>query len=147
MTATVEPSNATNKKVTWKSSNPSVATVDENGKVKGLKEGKVTITVTTEDGSKTDTYEITVKSKYVLTLTAIKTETGVFQYRASVTKDGVKFASNNWKKITYNTFEGGLKIDSGNDTVPSQDVSTAVKTAKITLTSGEIDDATVVINN
>ncbi len=62
LSVTLKPNNATNKKVTWKSSNPSIATVDENGNVKGLKTGKVTITVTTENG-KTATKEITIKAK------------------------------------------------------------------------------------
>ena len=49
--ATVKPANATNKKVTWSSSNTSVATVDQTGKVTGVKAGTAIITVTTEDGN------------------------------------------------------------------------------------------------
>ena len=51
--AIISPPNATNKSVTWKSSNPKVATVDSNGLVKGVGPGTVTITVTTADGNKT----------------------------------------------------------------------------------------------
>jgi len=40
------------QKVVWKSSDPRVASVDENGLVTGLKKGKTTITVTTSDGTK-----------------------------------------------------------------------------------------------
>ena len=61
LTATVNPDNATNKNVTWSSSNSSVATVT-NGKVTALKAGKTTITVKTEDGGKTATCEVTVKA-------------------------------------------------------------------------------------
>ena len=53
LTATVEPDNATTKTVTWSSDNISVATVDANGLVTAVAEGSATITVTTEDGSKT----------------------------------------------------------------------------------------------
>ena len=60
--ATVNPENATNKNISWSSSNTSVATVD-NGKVKALKAGTATITVKTEDGNKTATCEITVNAK------------------------------------------------------------------------------------
>lgn len=49
--ATVFPTNATNKSLTWKSSNTKVATVDKNGKVKALKVGNAIITATSTDGS------------------------------------------------------------------------------------------------
>lgn len=49
--ATVTPSNVTEAGVTWKSSNPKVATV-KNGKVTGVKTGKATITATSKDGKK-----------------------------------------------------------------------------------------------
>ena len=62
LTATVYPSNATNKNVTWTSSNPSVATVN-NGTVKALKAGKATIKVTTADGGKTVECEVIVQRK------------------------------------------------------------------------------------
>lgn len=59
LTATVAPSSATNKNVSWKSSDNSVATV-ENGIVTAIGEGTATITVTTDDGSKTATCTVTV---------------------------------------------------------------------------------------
>lgn len=57
---TVNPSDASNKNVTWKSSDDKIATVDANGKVTAVAVGKATITVTTEDGGKTATCEVTV---------------------------------------------------------------------------------------
>ena len=61
LTATVSPSNATNKKVTWTSSNTKVATVTSAGVVKGVAKGTAVITVKTKDGSKTATCKVTVK--------------------------------------------------------------------------------------
>ena len=58
--ATVQPDNATIKNVTWSSDNADVAIVVENGVVTAKREGKATITVTTEDGSFTDTCTVTV---------------------------------------------------------------------------------------
>ncbi|WP_286904455.1 Ig-like domain-containing protein [Clostridium sp. UBA1652] len=49
--ATVKPDNADNKSVTWSSSDESIATVEENGKVTAIKEGSVTITAKTADGT------------------------------------------------------------------------------------------------
>ncbi|MDD5673350.1 MAG: Ig-like domain-containing protein, partial [Chitinivibrionales bacterium] len=60
LTATVLPSNATNKTVSWSSSNAAVATVNANGLVIGIAPGTATITVTTQDGSKTAASAITV---------------------------------------------------------------------------------------
>ncbi len=60
LTTTITPESATNKNVTWTSSNPTVAEVDSNGKVLGKKEGLSLITVKTQDGYKTATCEVTV---------------------------------------------------------------------------------------
>ncbi len=60
LTATLSPSNATNKNVTWSSSNTAVATVNASGLVSGVAAGSATITVTTSDGAKTATSVITV---------------------------------------------------------------------------------------
>jgi uncharacterized protein (TIGR02145 family) len=60
LTATVLPNNATNKAVTWSSSEPSVATVAADGRVTAVAEGEAIITVTTQDGDKTATCTITV---------------------------------------------------------------------------------------
>ena len=69
LTATVAPSNATNKAVTWTSSNNSIATVDANGKVTGKAVGSATIQVTTTDGKKTASCTVTVTQGSVATIT------------------------------------------------------------------------------
>lgn len=51
LTAAVEPANAANQKVTWRSGAPAVATVDRKGLVTGVAEGTALITVTTDDGA------------------------------------------------------------------------------------------------
>ena len=61
LTATIAPAGATGKKVTWSSSDSSVATVDVRGLVKRLRVGTATITATSQDdATKTGTSVITV---------------------------------------------------------------------------------------
>ena len=66
LTATVLPENATNRNVTWNSSNGEVAIVDENGKVTAIGIGKTTITATTKDGEHTATCEVNVFSDLII---------------------------------------------------------------------------------
>jgi uncharacterized protein YjdB len=64
LTETITPSNATNKAVSWSSSNESVASVSTSGLVTAKAFGSATITVTTADGNKTATRQLTVHSDY-----------------------------------------------------------------------------------
>ena len=63
LAATVKPDNATNKTVSWSSSNASVASVDASGKVSAVAEG--TATITAKAGDKTATCSVTVTKKVV----------------------------------------------------------------------------------
>ena len=60
LTATITPSNATDKKVSWSSSDDAIATVSSDGTVRGVAGGSATITVTTHDGNFTATCGVTV---------------------------------------------------------------------------------------
>jgi hypothetical protein len=69
LTATVTPDDAANQSITWSSNNPSVATVDNAGKVTAIAPGTTTITVTANDGSGVSAQcEVTVTpASYVIT--------------------------------------------------------------------------------
>ena len=79
LTYTILPSNATNKNVTWSTSDSSVASVS-NGTVLGVGPGNATITITTQDGSKTDTCNVTVTAKQSTTDLGYKTISEVKTY-------------------------------------------------------------------
>ena len=73
LTATIYPDSATNKTVTWKSSDEKVATVDESGEVTAVGNGTANITATTEDGNFKATCQVTVEIPE-LTLSLDKSE-------------------------------------------------------------------------
>ena len=75
LTATVAPSNATDKTVTWSTSNSGVATV-ENGKVTAVKEGDATIKATA--GGKEATCKVTVKKPEVAVVSVSLSKTELF---------------------------------------------------------------------
>lgn len=62
LTATISPTNATNKTISWASNASTVASVDASGKVTANATGNATITVTTADGSKTATCAVAVSA-------------------------------------------------------------------------------------
>ena len=64
ITATVAPSNASNKTVTWYSDDPQIAQVDEYGKVTGVSAGKTRIYCVSLEGNVVAECEISVESKY-----------------------------------------------------------------------------------
>jgi uncharacterized protein YjdB len=74
LNATVSPTNADTKTVSWSSSNNNVATVDTNGKVTAVGVGNATITVKTTDGNKISTCAITVEKTLVESINVSKTE-------------------------------------------------------------------------
>lgn len=61
LTSTVEPVNATNKTITWSSSNNNIATIDSTGKVSALENGTVTI-IARSDNGKEDSFELEIKN-------------------------------------------------------------------------------------
>lgn len=75
LTATVSPSDAFQKAITWKSSDPSVAAVDDDGLVTAYQKGTATITASATDGSgKTATCKITVSNNAHIAYTASQLE-------------------------------------------------------------------------
>ena len=129
LTATVTPSNATNKAVSWKSSDASVASVDNNGKVSAVKAGSATITVTTSDGGKTATCSVTVTSKTV-SVTGVKLDKSNLELKAGETaqlaatvepsdasEKGVEWTSSDTKIATVDGSGKVTAVSVGNATI------------------------------
>ena len=73
LAASIKPSNAANKNLSWSVSDETIISVDGQGTVTGLSLGTATVTVTTEDGGVTASAEITVYYAPANTWTAIGT--------------------------------------------------------------------------
>ena len=82
----ITPEDATNKNVTWTSSDTNVATVSESGRVAVYRVGSATITATTEDGGFTASCTLTVKQKPVVKVTGVE-----MYYKTRTVKVGEKF--------------------------------------------------------
>lgn len=100
--ATVSPDNATNKKVTWKSSDKKVATVNKNGKVVAKRRGTCKITVSATDGSGVNAFcKVTVKQL----VTSIKLNKSVINLNRkgnkATLKATVKPSNADNKKVTW----------------------------------------------
>ncbi len=132
LTATVSPSNATNKSVSWKSSDAGVATVDANGKVTAVKAGSATITVTTSDGSKTATCSVTVAANAVPVtgVTIDKTEISIVEGESQ--KLGATVAPDNAtdKKVTWTSSDNTVATVDGSGNVTAVKAGSATITAK-----------------
>ena len=101
LTASVYPSNATNKSVSWSSSNTNIATVDSNGKVTGVNEGTATITATTVDGGKTASCTVTVLKRDVTGVSLDKHElllypNETYRLTATITPSNASIRTVNW---------------------------------------------------
>ncbi len=121
--AKVSPSKAANRKVTWKSSNKKVATVDKNGKVTAVKAGKATITATASDGSKKSaSCKITVTNPVkVKSIKLDKTKISIKKEKTYTIK--VKFTPKN-------ATNKGLSYSSSNKKVASVDKNGKIKALK-----------------
>ncbi len=151
LTATVSPTNATNKSVTWTSSNTSVASVDANGLVTAKATGTATITATAADGSGkkatctvTVSINTTVEVKYVslnkTTLTLTSTgQTSQLTPRISPTN-----ATN--KSVTWTSSNTSVATVDANGLVTAKATGTATITATAADGSGKKATCTVTVN-
>ncbi len=145
LTATVAPADATNKNVAWTSSDATVATVDANGKVTGVKAGEAIITVTTEDGGKTATCRVTVSDREIkvteITLAALAIYVGESKaITATVKPDD---ATN--KALTWKSSDETVATVDATGKVTGKKIGTATITATARDGSGVSGSCTVTV--
>ena len=143
LTATVAPADATNKKVTWKSSDAAVATVDTNGKVTAVKAGEATITVTTEDGGKTATCKVTVKPNLVSEITLAALAIYVGESKAVTATVKPDDATN--KALTWTSSDETVATVDATGKVTGKKIGTATITATAQDGSGVSGSCTVTV--
>ncbi len=143
--------------VKWTSSNPKVATVNNNGVVKGIKEGTATITVSLDNGKKASC-KVTVTSKNgdVSKITLNKTNLSLIvgkseKLNATVIPSNAKnktiiWTSGNPKIATVDKNGKVVAIKSGTVTITAKSNNGKIATCKVTVTSKTVNVSKVTLN-
>jgi len=109
--ATINPEGASNKNITYSSSNPEVAVVEQDGTVIGISQGTAVITVTTEDGNKTATCNVTVREKIKPVISKVESkiedDINYIVYISIIDESGVKSVKVAGNDITSQKTEDG----------------------------------------
>ena len=124
--ATVKPDNATNKAITWKSNNPSIASIN-NGVITAHKVGTTEITATS--GGKSATIKVTVNPIEVTGLKLNKTSTSIVLESSETITATITPTSATDKTITWSTSDSSIATVS-NGKITAKKVGTAKITAK-----------------
>lgn len=130
LTATVKPDNATDKSVTWSSSNTSVASVSNAGKVTAKATGSATITCQANDGSgKKATCAVTVSSP-ATSITLNKTSLSLQVGKQATLTATVKPDNAADKTVTWSSSNTNVATVSSSGVVKGVSAGTATITAK-----------------
>ena len=120
--ATVSPAGATNKLLTWSSNSASVS-VSQTGLVTGVSPGPATVTVTTQNGSRTATSSILVNSPPLITMNPGSTSVSsgaVVNISATITRPGLTASAITWSSsntsIATVPLRGLVSATTGNTT-------------------------------
>ncbi|MCR3760246.1 Ig domain-containing protein [Clostridium felsineum] len=133
LNALIVPNDITNKAVIWVSSDPSIATVDKDGKVTAIKKGTATITATTQDGSNLSA-SCTVNVKDSATISLNKST------------DSINIGGIDNLVATVNSSDVGVTWTSSDNSIVTVDKDgkiTGIKAGQATITATTADGKTV----
>ena len=147
LTASIQPTNANNKKVTWKSNDESVATVDQTGKVTAVAKGSCTITATAADGSGVKAEcEVTV----IQLVTSIKLSENSLTLYAGLTETltpTVEPADANNMTVTWESSDESVATVDQTGTVTAVALGICTITCRATDDSGEFAECQVTVDH
>ena len=129
LSVTYTPADATNREVTWTSSDASVATVSEAGVVTALKSGSTTLTATSKSGSKTATCTVTVKPA-VESVTIIDKSTTVISKGQTLQLSATISPAETGKTITWSSSAPAVATVDQNGLVSAKTAGWTTITAK-----------------
>lgn len=138
LTASISPANATNKNITWQSSNSSVATVVD-GVIRAVGAGTATITVTSEDGGMKATCIITVS------LSDIQSSVYTVDQSNSLLRDVPLNTTTALLKANLANIDANIHIYSGNNEVYDGCIITTGMKVKLIVNSKEKDVLNIVV--
>lgn len=139
----IEPEGAADQ-VTWSSSNPNVASVDQNGLITANRAGMVEITVTTANG-KSHTVELTVKQTEVEAFTISAGEQPFLKEGESLTMEARIYPSDTGKSVVWSvsdpsvaaiTQDGVVKALKAGKTTVYASIGSLTESCEITVTKG-----------
>lgn len=146
LTATVTPNNATDRTVTWTSSNPSVATVNSSGVVTAVNVGNATITATTNDGTNLSaSCTVTVYWFAVTGITVTPASATIFVGNTTTLTANVTPANASNQSVTWSSSNTNVATVNANGVVTGVSEGVATITAT-TADGGYTATATITVN-
>ena len=145
---TITPEDATNKNVTWTSSDAEIATVD-NGTVRGVKSGSATITVKTEDGDRTAECMVTVNPIVVLVESISLDESNItlFKNESAVLTASILPENASDKTLTWSSSDESVATVDDKGTVTAVSKGSAIITSRAKDGSGVFAECAVSVTS
>ncbi|MBQ8651962.1 MAG: Ig-like domain-containing protein [Alistipes sp.] len=129
LNATVTPNDATNKSVAWTSSNPTVASVDQNGLVTALSTGSATITVAAQDGSGIENSCVVTVKQHVESVSLDQTSTLLFVGETQQLMATISPADATNKNVVWSSSDSAIASVSQSGVVTANGIGSAQITA------------------